>query len=43
METNKAAIIYCDESNHTGNNLLDKDQHTFLYATVHISEDEAKK
>ena len=43
METNKPAIIYCDESNHTGNNLLDKDQHTFLYATVHISEDEAKK
>lgn len=43
METNKPAIIYCDESNHTGNNLLDKDQDTFLYATVHISEDEAKK
>lgn len=30
METNKPAIIYCDESNHTGNNLLDKNQHTFF-------------
>lgn len=35
--------IYCDESGFTGDNMLDKDQPYFSYASVNISEDEAEE
>lgn len=43
MEKQNPAVIFCDESCHTGNNLLDYNQPFFVYATVHITNDEAKK
>ncbi len=43
MKEKNPAIIFCDESCHTGNNLLDNSQPVFVYATVHITNDEAKK
>ncbi|AFZ33556.1 MULTISPECIES: DUF3800 domain-containing protein [Cyanophyceae] len=35
--------IYCDEAGFTGNNLMDKQQPYFAYASVAINEDEAKE
>lgn len=43
MEKEEPAVIFCDESYHTGNNLLDSNQPTFVYSAVHITEEHANR